>query len=1265
VLSFSYIRSPAVPGGRQLHSVLGALTVTTSGYDPLTYTYSYGKPTLHSQGQFLVGFDQVVRRGALTTETTQFLNGDYFTSLPTTTWTDDQTQPKVSHFAYKNYEDSPLFGLAHKRVHESGSGWSTSDSVQQEVLFEQVIVDQYEDGYCPSAIRAIDSWGTLTTETQRAHPANLPKNLTCLAGAVTRSGSHSDPSLDFRYDATVRRNEIGQLEEVDLSAGTTTLPIQTVTYFPDYKVETVSVPGHGTVSATYDPKTGQTTSVTQPDGVIARVEARDPVTDAILALTADRGTMLFRQSYAFDGQERLQKQWSNLGQASATAPNALYTYSYATATQLAYSGATVLFDAANAGRVTTTDFYTGAGEQIAEAQRIPQGWSFDSVLERSRSTRTTTRLVRPTIAGDVAGLGYAALLSGGTTIDVSQKDVFGDDVTSTDTFHAGVSRNMTTALAIDGASLRETSTENGTYVTTRWVDEHRRLLRHRDEAGTEHAYLYDALGRLRKVTLPDATTHRVSYDAFGRVSRVDRDNVASVVFGYDPKDDLLTSKQYLSPSGVVERTVAYTYDAAGRTKNEVHTTASPAATKEFDYFYDGATPESPTAKSTIGLLTGERGPGYEKLFTYRFDGSPRARTITFPGWRSFATSWTYDEDGEIRAQTLTVEDAHGATLLTSTQAHQRDAYGRQATITEQGATLANLTYDGNNLPATAAFTNGTTVTLAYDPVTRFPTGHTVKTTTWSSSTSQRRNDRAFIDSESLAVGATSVQRQYGYSPEGYLASSKDALASYAYTFDTNGLSSTITTGTQTLTVKRTGSTLTSGQRTHTFDALGRAVGVDAVAVTYGPDGQIDHAQQGARAWSYVHDGSGTRLVKAVAGAPVAAYLPEGYYDGTYLYEPLRVANRLVGVLRNGVFQALPTDARGTVLADQNGTARLPSPFGDRATHPDLAAALDFVEHGYDADLGTIRLGVRDYDAKLERFLTPDPLYLEQPERCITSQVDCNLYTYARNNPLLFLDPSGMDPSPWLQADVDADEIDRIQGGPFWRLRWRVERWVAIGTKTTYDTSQLKANKEAWENGALQAANPQPMDQGGGGGGPPAFQITIVCGAGAGTGTPKGGPDPKRVSDTKQNSEILRENMNKAGTKSPTWSNAAHHIVPATDKRAELARQILQKFGIAINDAENGVFLRTGAEGKGALHVGKHSSEYIDKVTEALKKATNRQEALDELNQVRYDLEEGNMKLNNAVDPAAEAAAEDGAAAGGADSAGADTGGGGGDEGGGD
>jgi RHS repeat-associated protein len=231
---------------------------------------------------------------------------------------------------------------------------------------------------------------------------------------------------------------------------------------------------------------------------------------------------------------------------------------------------------------------------------------------------------------------------------------------------------------------------------------------------------------------------------------------------------------------------------------------------------------------------------------------------------------------------------------------------------------------------------------------------------------------------------------------------------YAYSFDRSGVMTSAGTRTASYSISRDHDTLTAGSNTYRFDPLGRVVAIDNVSITYGPHGQIAQAVSGGRTVSYVYDENGQRILKRTNGAATAAYIDEGYLTAAGLEEPVHVAGKLVGLLKNGQFALTAADVRGTVIADTDGTSRLPSPFGARPVAPDVAAAVDYAEKGLDEDLGVIRMGVRDYDPRIGRFLTPDPLFLEHPERCVGHFVDCNLYSYARNSPALIVDPDGTD-----------------------------------------------------------------------------------------------------------------------------------------------------------------------------------------------------------------------------------------------------------------
>lgn len=91
--------------------------------------------------------------------------------------------------------------------------------------------------------------------------------------------------------------------------------------------------------------------------------------------------------------------------------------------------------------------------------------------------------------------------------------------------------------------------------------------------------------------------------------------------------------------------------------------------------------------------------------------------------------------------------------------------------------------------------------------------------------------------------------------------------------------------------------------------------------------------------------------------------------------------------------------------------------------------------------------------------------------------------------------------------------------------------------------------------------------------------------------------------------------------------AAHHIVAGGAAAAAPARAVLQRFGIGINEAANGVFLPRAANGTAAaVHAGGHSRAYYEAVNAALAQATTRDEVLEALEALRQDLQNGKLGL---------------------------------------
>ncbi|WP_434384220.1 RHS repeat-associated core domain-containing protein [Melittangium boletus] len=1002
-LSFQYARAEPFPGGRQRNTVLSQLQVESSGYDTTTYTYAHSAPTVHSVGKFLVGFGSVVRTGPGLVHEATFLNGDHYAGLPSSFTQHDTLSPDVHTYAYHLYEDALYQGVPWKRLKEDGNGWAQQDG---QTVGERLEYLEYEAEVCPSKAAYITTHGTLTTEKWRASPTGLTGHLHCMESRTRITGTHGNAALDFQNEVRFVRNALGLVEQVeDVSSTGDIQVLQDLTYRSDFLIDHVSVPGKGTTSFIWQPGTQQLTQVVSPDGVRLEASERDPVTSMVRELKTWRGTQAYTQSFRFDGQERLSSQWDNQGGASALLPNTSLEYTYATALKPGNITTSSLVDADTGTHRTLVEWQTAAGEAVANGARIPEGWLIDGLTTRSRNTLTTTQYARPVLG--VSTIDYAGLLAGADVIGTLTTSGLGFDSNVLSRLHADVSRQVSNHLSLDAGVLKQESTENGTHTTRHFFDAQKKTVGYEDEAGTLYTYQYDALGRLRAVLLPGGTAHRVDFDGHGRVSRVKREGLAQVLYHYQSGTGLLQGKSFLSMADQASRREDYTYDAKGRRVLTRHTNALSGATQDYRFYYDGATPSSAAIPEATGLLSAVEGEGYLKRFDYTLDGKLAHKSLRLNDWRTVETWLVYHDDGSLRQQQLCHRQADGTYLSCAVLTQNLDAFGRLDAVDLNGQLLADLQYNTQGQLSAAALANGGWVTFSHDALTRAQSGFTQTASGLFSSTAWRFNTRGLIGTENMAIGGLSHTRVHTYSPQGFLASSGDAQNTYAYEYAASGLPSRIEENGVSRVLAQPVADLTAGNTTYTFDALGRTTSRDDLTFTYGPNGHLSRAARGAHFWDYLYDEAGERIFKSQGGVPVAAYLESGaYLDDTGLTLPFKVGGRLAGLIHNGIFRPLAADRQGSVLSDFDGTARFASPYGVRSVHPESSAALDYVEKGYDRDTGLIRMGVRDYDAYIGRFTTPDPLFLESPDQCVTSPTECNLYAYARSNPLAYTDPDG-------------------------------------------------------------------------------------------------------------------------------------------------------------------------------------------------------------------------------------------------------------------
>lgn len=99
---------------------------------------------------------------------------------------------------------------------------------------------------------------------------------------------------------------------------------------------------------------------------------------------------------------------------------------------------------------------------------------------------------------------------------------------------------------------------------------------------------------------------------------------------------------------------------------------------------------------------------------------------------------------------------------------------------------------------------------------------------------------------------------------------------------------------------------------------------------------------------------------------------------------------------------LITDSLGNVLHEESRY-----PYGLKREAKGEAADYVYTGKEYDEETGLIYFGGRYYSPQLGRWLTPDPLFLEnEPKKLVESPLEFNLYSYVRNNPVTFVDEKG-------------------------------------------------------------------------------------------------------------------------------------------------------------------------------------------------------------------------------------------------------------------
>ncbi|MFC7615671.1 AHH domain-containing protein [Actinokineospora soli] len=303
----------------------------------------------------------------------------------------------------------------------------------------------------------------------------------------------------------------------------------------------------------------------------------------------------------------------------------------------------------------------------------------------------------------------------------------------------------------------------------------------------------------------------------------------------------------------------------------------------------------------------------------------------------------------------------------------------------------------------------------------------------------------------------------------------------------------------------------------------------------------------------------------------------------------------------------------------------------------------------DEETGLYYHGARYYNPKTAQWQSPDPAldsYLDgAPNNGVFQPFNLASYTFGNNNPIRMTDPTGA--STWNRVMGGLKVVGGVLEMAAGAAGGAATSWTGVGAVaggvvvvhgadvTATGLRQLWTGEQesSLTSQAMQAAgvsreNAELVDAGismvGSMGTSAMAQAPRVAGATAprvATATA-----PRVVTQAMPySSKALGENLVRAGFSRPAQT-AAHHIVAGGDSRAAAARAVLQRFGMSLDDAANGVFLPSNLKSVNptgaAVHSKIHTDRYYAAVNALLGRAQNRQQVIQSLAHIRQRLLSG-------------------------------------------